>query len=372
MIDIEIRQELRRIITEFKKPLPANQHKVRDLPGTSNRWIYLPHQAIRERLDEVAPDWTIDYSELQYVDNNCVCRCGITILSVRKEAIACVPISLLSSNNKEMTRGSAADRVAAESVRNAGEQWGIGRYLDDQVFVYKYLWENRHQLDDEMQGELQKLKLQHSKALSAPQPRAKEEGSVLHSMTNTSPVLTITDGQRKRLWAVGKNEYKLSDAQIKSAYKHFGFDKPEAIAASKYDDVMSYMKALSQQTQSPNNTAIANPNAQPTSPQDLYPHHKAIIEAIRQKTGHKGNWIVAQCQAYGCDRTGMMPPEKLERLICDMCADFAVSIGTASDRQGALTAIGSAIAFAKGSGQPVLDAALAWLERYSVPPSVKR
>lgn len=322
MVDAQIREELKRIIAEFKKPLPANQHKVRDLPGTSNRWIYLPHQAIRERLDEVAPDWTIDYSELQYIDNNCVCRCGITILGVRKEAIACVPISLLSSNNKEMTRGSAADRVAAESVRNASEQWGVGRYLDDQVYVYRYLWEHRHELDDEMSGQLQKLKQQHSKALSSPksagkstlpasfaQPRAKEEGSVLHSMTDTSPVLVITESQRKRLWAVGRNEYKLSSEQIKSAYKHFGFEKPEQIAANKYDDVMSYMKTLSvQTTSSPSAAVFSNPNNNAVI--------KTLLTVLAIDQGKFDNWFAQYFPGATADLLSQADMERILRSLC--------------------------------------------------------
>ncbi|MBR8838147.1 MAG: hypothetical protein DSM106950_30135 [Stigonema ocellatum SAG 48.90 = DSM 106950] len=39
---------------------------------------------IRDRLDEVCPDWIIDYSEIQYLGNDAICRCGITILGVRK------------------------------------------------------------------------------------------------------------------------------------------------------------------------------------------------------------------------------------------------------------------------------------------------
>ncbi|MBR8839983.1 MAG: hypothetical protein DSM106950_39795 [Stigonema ocellatum SAG 48.90 = DSM 106950] len=114
MITSGIREELKRIQSELKKVFPASQHEVRDLPG---EWVYLKWQTIRDRLDEVCPDWIIDYSEIQYLGNDAICRCGITILGVRKEAIASVPVSLVSSKGNEMTRGSAPDRLMAEATK---------------------------------------------------------------------------------------------------------------------------------------------------------------------------------------------------------------------------------------------------------------
>ncbi|MBN3951903.1 MAG: hypothetical protein HWQ38_37755 [Nostoc sp. NMS7] len=138
MITPEIRDELRQIQAELKKPFPATLHELRELPGGGKKWVFLKWQTIRERLDEVAPEWISDYSEIQYLGNDAICRCGITILGVRKEALASVPISVLSSGGKEMSRGSAADRLAAEAIKNAAEAWGVGRYLDDQPFTIRH------------------------------------------------------------------------------------------------------------------------------------------------------------------------------------------------------------------------------------------
>lgn len=88
MLNSEERTQLKSIQSQFREPLSANKHKVRDLPGTSKKWAYLPHQAIRERLDEVYPEWIIDYSEIQHFNNDAICRAAITILGIRKEAIA--------------------------------------------------------------------------------------------------------------------------------------------------------------------------------------------------------------------------------------------------------------------------------------------
>lgn len=173
-------EELRRIQAELKKPFPAPLHEIRELPGGAKKWVFLRWQTVRERLDEVVPDWTIDHSEIQYLNNDAICRCGITILGVRKEAIASVPITLMSKAGNDMARGSAADRLAAEALKNAAETWGIGRYLDDQPFTIRYLWENRYSLDDRMLGEIRKLSEQYKlqfKSSVTPTPTKKSDSS---------------------------------------------------------------------------------------------------------------------------------------------------------------------------------------------------
>ncbi len=244
MITPEIRQELRIIQSEFKKPLPVKLHEVRELPG-GKKWVFLPWQVIRDRLDEVYPEWIPDYSEIQYMGNDAICRCGISILGVRKEAIASVPISILSSNGREMARGSASDRLAAEAIKNAAETWGIGRYLDDQEFTIRYLWENKHHLSDEMNAELQRLVQQYKINTGAvrTKPQLKDEGGLLHAMSGVSPaVATITKSQGSRLWAIAKKELGLTDSDLRSILAGFGVEKTLEIPLSKYDAVIESMK----------------------------------------------------------------------------------------------------------------------------------
>ncbi|MEH1821500.1 MAG: hypothetical protein V7L31_20875 [Nostoc sp.] len=189
MISPEIRVELRRIQAELKKPFPAKLHEFRELPGGGKKWVFLKWQTIREKLDEVAPEWISDYSEIQYLGNDAICRCGITILGVRKEAIASVPISITSSSGKEMSRGSAADRLAAESLKNTAEAWGVGRYLDDQVFTIRYLWERMSELDDAACGEVRRLSEQYKIQMKAAQPKTlhKPNATPVQLKTNSAP-----------------------------------------------------------------------------------------------------------------------------------------------------------------------------------------
>ncbi|MEC4818045.1 MAG: hypothetical protein SAK29_32960 [Scytonema sp. PMC 1069.18] len=68
--------------------------------------------------------------------------------------------------------------------------------------------------------------------------------------------------------------------------------------------------------------------SQPQPPADLYPANNNIVKQVRAITGHDAKWIYAQCQHYGYDRPAMMPSDELMKLLRDMCADFAVSVGT--------------------------------------------
>jgi hypothetical protein len=193
---MQLREELKNIQQALRQPFPANLHEVRELPGGSRKWVFLRWQTVRERLDEVYPEWSPDYSEIQYLGNDAICKCAITILGVRKEAIASVPISVLSKNGNEMSRGSAADRLAAEGLKNAAETWGVGRYLDDQSFTIKYLWEHMRELDEQMQGEIRKLTEQYKLAVTGRTlPPRKDNGSLLHSLAGIPHKATISEAQ---------------------------------------------------------------------------------------------------------------------------------------------------------------------------------
>lgn len=242
MITPEIREELRRIQIELKKPLPPQLHEVRDLPGTDKKWVFLRWQVIRDRLDEVAPDWMSDYSEIQYLGNEATCRCAITILGVRKEAIASVPLSLLSKNNKEMTRGSAPDRLSAEGLKNAAENWGVGRYLDDQEFTIKYLWDNKHQLSDDMNRELQGLIRQYKIATGIMQPRpqmpAKKEAGILPTLAGT-PDRNLLNAE---IESVMKRK-GISVNQAKSALSElFGVTSRQQLNERQLQEFLEYLK----------------------------------------------------------------------------------------------------------------------------------
>lgn len=263
--------ELRYIQAELKKPFPAPLHEIRELPGGTKKWVFLRWQTVRERLDEVAPDWTIDHSEIQYLGNDAICRCGITIMGIRKEAIASVPLVVLSKNGNDMSRGCPADRLAAEALKNAAETWGVGRYLDDQIFTIVYLWKNSRQLSAKFTEEVRQLteqsKLQFKKNGGtdrewndligtannhAETSKASSDGTFiepekpnLNLMPNTSDQnKCVSEAQGKRLWAIARSELKLDEPTIKAAQKHFGFEHTKDITQDKYEPLIECLRLL--------------------------------------------------------------------------------------------------------------------------------
>lgn len=173
MTNPDIRAELRAIQIDLRKPFPASAHKIRELPG-KGYWAFVPHQIIRQRLDEVVPDWQCSFSPMEMVGDSLVCRCSITILGVRKEAVGSVPLIAAERNGKDVSRGSASDRVSAEALKNAAEIWGVGIYLDDQGFVANHLSKGSSELDDEGRNKLRSLiaHLRSTKILPPPNSSA--------------------------------------------------------------------------------------------------------------------------------------------------------------------------------------------------------
>ncbi|WP_174711343.1 Rad52/Rad22 family DNA repair protein [Nostoc sp. TCL240-02] len=268
MITPEIRNELRRIQSELKKPFPASLHEFRELPG-GKKWVFLKWQTIRERLDEVTPEWISDYSEIQYLGNDAICRCGITILGVRKEAIASVPISITSSGGKEMSRGSAADRLAAEALKNTAEAWGVGRYLDDQVFTIRYLWERMSELDDGACGEVRRLSEQYKIQVKTAQLRNAPPGSIPVDTFARSPKKSPSDifepPKKSVILTPSSLDRNLLNAEIESVLKrkNISIEQAKNVLSELFNGVRSRQRLSDKQLsefleylKSPKETAV--------------------------------------------------------------------------------------------------------------------
>ncbi|MEA5626882.1 ERF family protein [Nostoc sp. UHCC 0251] len=72
-------------------------------------------------------------------------------------------------------------------------------------------------------------------------PREKE-GSILHDMSGVSGIMTITEPQAKRLWAIAKNELKLSESDVRSVLAGFNLERTADIPTQKYDVVIQAMR----------------------------------------------------------------------------------------------------------------------------------
>jgi hypothetical protein len=129
---------IKEIITELKQPFAAADHHIRDLPG-GKQWVYIKWQTIRARLNEVCPDWQMNYSDPNYLGEFCHVRCRLTIAGVTREALGNAKIAEISKSGNDMGRGSPIERAIADAFKNAAEAFGVGAYLDDQQFVIRHL-----------------------------------------------------------------------------------------------------------------------------------------------------------------------------------------------------------------------------------------
>lgn len=232
----EAREELKRIQSELRKPFPPESHGIRELPGRGY-WAFVAHHDYRERLDEICPEWESSYTPIEQITSEVICKCTITILGISKQAIGSVPLVAAEKNGKDVSRGSAADRLAAEAFKNACEAWGVGRYLDDQGTVAHYLNSNAVKLDYETRNKLKSLgdylrgkgELPPVNSnvvmprLDAPQPSPQPEN-------------LISEKQVSRLWAIAK---PLPQEVTRNIVKNVaGVDSNKEIPRTKYDAVV--------------------------------------------------------------------------------------------------------------------------------------
>lgn len=127
--DLERYKEIQPLLKAW---FPPEDHVQRDLPGGLS-WWFVPWQLIRERLDEVVPDWQVDYTDPIYLEDLCVIRCRITICGIVREAPGNAPLKLISGQGKDMARGTPVERAVADAFKSCCEAFGICRYLDEQT-----------------------------------------------------------------------------------------------------------------------------------------------------------------------------------------------------------------------------------------------
>jgi hypothetical protein len=125
--------ELSEALSRLQERFPVEAHRERDLPG-GGIWYYIPWQAIRDRLNEVAPgQWSIAWGDPQYLDKHCYIKARLTIHGWTQEAIGNAPIELISKSGKDMSRGNPIERAIADALKNAAEMFGVAAYLDEQA-----------------------------------------------------------------------------------------------------------------------------------------------------------------------------------------------------------------------------------------------
>jgi len=138
MTDSNQQPQTATILSQLKAPFPPQDHKERKLRG-GGKWLYIPWQKIRDRLDEVYPKWQCSYSDPLVCEQDVVIRCKITIQGVTREGVGTAPQAEFNDEGKRKGIGSPCECAIADALKNAAEQFGVGAYLDDQDFVAGYL-----------------------------------------------------------------------------------------------------------------------------------------------------------------------------------------------------------------------------------------
>ncbi|WP_071992863.1 Rad52/Rad22 family DNA repair protein [Aphanizomenon flos-aquae] len=214
------------ILAALKQPFKPEQHIERPLPG-GKRWFFITWQDIRERLDEVYPEWSCTWSEPSYIGDYCHISCTITIAGVSRQAPGNAPIQLISNEGKDMARGTPIERATADAFKNAAEAFGIARYLDDQTKTVNLLHK---------QGDGRAYKF------------AKENEQIQVGARGITKQPTgeklITEPQAKRLWAIAK-KLNLSDQEIHQVITNYGFSDVSEISMKLYDKVIEELQNLS-------------------------------------------------------------------------------------------------------------------------------
>ena len=238
-----IREEVKRIQAELRKPFAPEMHGIRELPGRGY-WAFVPHHQYRERLDEVYPEWEASYTHVEQITSDVICKCTITILGISKQAIGSVPLVAAEKDGRDVSRGSAADRLAAEAFKNACEAWGVGRYLDRQGEVAHYLNINATKLDNKTRSKLkvfgnylrEKGELPPvSSTVSMPKLDDNSPSTIPPAKTGV-----ISEAQVERLWAIAK---KLPTEVTKAIVKKIvGVDSSNDLPWAKYNEVIKVIE----------------------------------------------------------------------------------------------------------------------------------
>ncbi|MEA5578646.1 hypothetical protein [Anabaena sp. UHCC 0451] len=245
--------EFHEILAELKKPFKPTQHQERPLPG-GGRWFYITWQDIRERLDEVYPEWSCTWTEPVFIGDYCFISCTISIAGVSRQAPGNAPIQLLSSNGKDMSRGTPIERATADAFKNAAEAFGVARYLDDQRLTASLMHKQGDYRASKFARENEEIALGArgspiKKSKSKPisdifSPESPREPDVITpnqvNFSSESPKEpdVITLDQVKRLWTIARKEYQLSDDDVRQVLAKFQLESTRAIPSTLYDAVM--------------------------------------------------------------------------------------------------------------------------------------
>lgn len=266
--------QLKEIFEALTRPFPPEMHQERDLPG-GGRWLFVPWQAIRDRLNEVCPDWQVEYGTPFYLEKYCVVNCKLTICGVTREAWGNAEIELLSKSGKSMARGNGIERAIADAFKNAAESFGVAAYLDEQSadkrdFTIRYL---------HSQGDGRGVKAARENGWTPGNLPTTQQKAVMREQEKAqrrAPANAISEKQAQRLWAIAKKS-GFTDDGLHRLIAKWGFGSTKAITGDWYNQICEY-------AEDPGQAAIFNqePSVEEPKPFDRKPTYKSIITNMKR------------------------------------------------------------------------------------------
>jgi hypothetical protein len=226
------REQLKITLAKLREPFPAAAHVERALPG-GGKWYYVPWQQIREKIEEISPDYEFEFFEPTFVDAYCSVRCKMVICGVSRIAIGCAEVGGKGG------RGNPIEIEIADAYKNAAEAFGVCAYLDEQskekrLFVAQYLnskGDGRALKKAMRNGDIPGSLTRPAALPTPPKPAPKTSAPVEVADPNL-----INSDQRKRLFTIAtKAGYTKEGVKILLAAG--GIESSADIPRAKYDKI---------------------------------------------------------------------------------------------------------------------------------------
>jgi hypothetical protein len=230
--------ELSEILPKLQDWFLVADHKERQIKG-GGRWYYLPHQVIRDRLNEICPgEWSTTYDGPHLIDGEPIYHCHLTICNVTR-------IGIGDKSNEQSSYGTAAQRAFRKAFTDAAEQFGIGAYLDEQTsektkrnFV-QYMQSQGNGKAAESYRNQQSLE---QGATLRPKPNNPISRPFGHATLKTFAPHLVTDAQRKRLYAIAIQTGKYTDYGFRRLVEQQGFASSKEITKDTYEELCDRAK----------------------------------------------------------------------------------------------------------------------------------
>lgn len=298
------------VLPELQEKFQASEHNEyktgTDKQGRESFYCYIKWQFIRRRLDDVCGvgGWLIERTGMFIDEAGNPCIIGrMNILGVVKESMGV-------GKSHQSWKGTKIENAIADLLKNCAEEFGIGRYLDDQRATIQHIWDNAG-TDEYLRSMCRKLGVQHKLQLNA---QTAENNAVASGKPTPKPQTR----------------------------------KPENTNLLDTDDIVSRIP----------------PKPQSTEAAELYPQHSTLFNAFAQEFKFEGVFAFAKqviaSNWHGRSRPGHLAQEELEILMEVVACEWAVGMGLFEEIELARNAYQGKLALLKAKGNYTIGEVKGW------------